>query len=265
MQVQATAAGTAHAIIIWWQLNLDPSGFITLDTAPCWVAKPASNTAPKGPHTTPQLVTAPDAAPLDGSSTAGEQQLTACAVQSQDAAPSRHHTHAASLGLSSCGQDLLAGAAQASVAGSGASSAVPEDCSSLEHERRRTQRQHGQWQRQQQGQQQRQQHEQQQWRDHWKQCWTPVQPHFELGKQQAVWDFLLGPPGIHLETQIQRKVSALCLLHIYIYYSMYVYIYSHYSTLRFRWMLTCAPCCLHRITAAAWAALVVDSYAASFA
>ncbi len=35
-QVQATAAGTAHAIIMWWKLNLDQSGHITLDTAPPW-------------------------------------------------------------------------------------------------------------------------------------------------------------------------------------------------------------------------------------
>ena len=35
-QVQATAAGTAHAIIMWWKLNLDQSGHITLDTAPSW-------------------------------------------------------------------------------------------------------------------------------------------------------------------------------------------------------------------------------------
>ena len=36
-QVQATAAGTAHAIIMWWKLNLDQSGHITLDTAPPWI------------------------------------------------------------------------------------------------------------------------------------------------------------------------------------------------------------------------------------
>ncbi len=35
-QVQATSAGTAHAIIMWWKLNLDQSGHITLDTAPPW-------------------------------------------------------------------------------------------------------------------------------------------------------------------------------------------------------------------------------------
>ena len=37
LQVQATAAGTAHAIIMWWKLNLEQSGHITLDTAPPWV------------------------------------------------------------------------------------------------------------------------------------------------------------------------------------------------------------------------------------
>lgn len=40
-QVQATAAGTAHAIIMWWKLNLDQSGHITLDTAPSWTITPA--------------------------------------------------------------------------------------------------------------------------------------------------------------------------------------------------------------------------------
>jgi hypothetical protein len=35
-QVQAIAAGTAHAIIMWWKLNVDQSGHITLDTAPSW-------------------------------------------------------------------------------------------------------------------------------------------------------------------------------------------------------------------------------------
>ena len=43
VQVQATAAGTAHAIIMWWKLNLDKSGHITLDTAPAWVNEPTNN------------------------------------------------------------------------------------------------------------------------------------------------------------------------------------------------------------------------------
>ena len=220
MQVQATAGGTAHAIIMWWQLNLDPAGLITLDTAPCWVANPAPDTAPQGPHTTCQPVAAPAAAPLHGSSTAEEPQLTARAVKSQDDAPSGHQAHAASLRKSSCRQDPVAEAAQAAAAASGASSALPEGCSSLKQECRPKQQQHGQWQRQQQhvqqqqqqGQHQRQQHQQQQqWRDHWKQCWAPVQPHFALGKQQAPWDFLLGPPDIHLVTHSQTMLSALCL------------------------------------------------------
>ena len=172
--MQATAAGIAHAIIIWWQLNLDPSGLITLDTAPCWVASPAPDTAPQGPHTTPQLVAAPDAAPLHGSSTAEQAHMTARAVELQDAAPSRRHTHAASLGVYSCRQEPLAESAQAALAASVATrDAVSEGCPSLE-----------------QGQQQQQQ-QQQHWRDHWKQCWAPVQPHFRLGKLQATWEFVL--------------------------------------------------------------------------
>ena len=180
IQVQATAAGTAHAIIIWWQLNLDASGLNTLDTTPCWVANPAPETALQEPHATPQHVSAPDAAPLHGSSTAREPQLTTRISESRDAAPSWHDAHAASSGLSSCRQDPLAGAAHVALAVSSADSAVPEDCPSLEQGRRPQQ--------------------QQQWRDHWKQCWTPVQPHFELGKQQAISQFLLGPPNIHLVT-----------------------------------------------------------------
>lgn len=191
MQVQATAAGTAHAIIMWWQLNLDPSGLITLDTAPCWVASPAPTTAPQEPHTIPKLVAAPDVALLHDSSTAKEPQLTARAVEPQDAAPSGHDTHAASSGVPSCRQDPLAQAAQAASAASGATSdAVSEGCPSLEEEHRQGQEQH-------QGQQRGQQ---QQWRDHWKQCWAPVQPHFILGKLQATWEYVLGPPDIQLVT-----------------------------------------------------------------
>ena len=38
MQVPVTAAGTAHAIVFWWNLNLDNARRICLSTAPAWVA-----------------------------------------------------------------------------------------------------------------------------------------------------------------------------------------------------------------------------------
>ena len=51
-QVQASTAGTAHAIIMWWKLNLDQSGHITLDTAPSWTR--TSDEAVSLPASVPQ-------------------------------------------------------------------------------------------------------------------------------------------------------------------------------------------------------------------
>lgn len=43
-QVEATQAGKLDAVILWWQLNLDQAGSITLDTAPAWIKPGTSKT-----------------------------------------------------------------------------------------------------------------------------------------------------------------------------------------------------------------------------
>lgn len=173
-QVQATAAGTAHAVIVWWQLNLDSAGLITLDTAPCWVTKQADATAPQSsqvpqtgplPQSDPQLVPAPGAAPLHASSTTKELSSHA-SHQSQLAGPTQSSSQAGSSGLACSIRSPLAEAAPpaAAAAASLASVALPEECLGYEQACRPESEQ------------------QQQWRDHWKQCWTPVQAPFRLGK-----------------------------------------------------------------------------------
>ncbi|GAX73790.1 hypothetical protein CEUSTIGMA_g1241.t1 [Chlamydomonas eustigma] len=39
VKVPITAAGSAHAVVIWWQLDMDPEGSILLSTAPSWIQK----------------------------------------------------------------------------------------------------------------------------------------------------------------------------------------------------------------------------------
>ena len=74
MQVKASAAGTAHAIIMWWHLNLDSSAQLTLDTAPCWVARSGSDPAgPSGPES--QATALPGGASVAASSDAASSGL----------------------------------------------------------------------------------------------------------------------------------------------------------------------------------------------
>lgn len=182
--MQATAVGTAHAVIVWWQLNLDSSELITLDTAPCWVAKQPLVTAPQSsqvpqtgplPQSGPQLVPAPGAEPLHA-----KEQTSHASHQSQLVGPTQSSSQAGSSGLSCSMQSPLAETAPAATAAAAAASfasvALPEDC--LGHGQA-CRPEPGQWQQSQQPQQHQQQ---QQWRDHWKQCWTPVQAPFGLGK-----------------------------------------------------------------------------------
>ena len=162
---------------MWWQLNLDPSGLITLDTAPCWVSQPTLGTAPQpdqGPQLVLQAVPAPSPAPLDNSSTAKELNPHA-SHESQLAVPFQFTKRAASSGVPGCRQTPLAEAAQAASAVAGESGEVAEDRPRLEQERRPRQEQP-------QLQPQQQWQPEQQWRDHWKQCWAPLRPHFRVGK-----------------------------------------------------------------------------------
>ena len=47
-QVQANQAGKLDAIIVWWQLDLDQAGAITLDTAPAWTKGRATTASANG-------------------------------------------------------------------------------------------------------------------------------------------------------------------------------------------------------------------------
>ncbi len=48
VQVAVTAAGTAHALVVWWELRMDAGGGARLSTAPCW-ARPAGPGAGPNP------------------------------------------------------------------------------------------------------------------------------------------------------------------------------------------------------------------------
>lgn len=61
MQVQASTLGTAHALIMWWQLNLDNSGRNTLDTAPSWISTPAQTPVPTPANASPPPLHSHDA------------------------------------------------------------------------------------------------------------------------------------------------------------------------------------------------------------
>ncbi|KAL3150295.1 Protein arginine N-methyltransferase 7 [Trebouxia sp. C0010 RCD-2024] len=217
LQVQATAVGTAHAVIVWWQLNLDSSELITLDTAPCWVAKQPLVTAPQSsqvpqtgplPQSGPQLVPAPGAEPLHA-----KEQTSHASHQSQLVGPTQSSSQAGSSGLSCSMQSPLAETAPAATAAAAAASfasvALPEDC--LGHGQA-CRPEPGQWQQSQQPQQHQQQ---QQWRDHWKQCWTPVQAPFGLdqgtcfqmdahhdGTSISITAFLPSPSQHHKDTRL---------------------------------------------------------------
>lgn len=48
VKVPVTYAGTAHAVLLWWQLGMDQEGTLLLSTAPCWVVSVADG-ADEGP------------------------------------------------------------------------------------------------------------------------------------------------------------------------------------------------------------------------
>ena len=55
----AVTGGTAHAIVMWWKLNLDRSGHITLDTAPPRATNPPQCRHESAPEQT-QLPSLPE-------------------------------------------------------------------------------------------------------------------------------------------------------------------------------------------------------------
>ena len=54
-QARATASGTAHALVAWWELRMDAGGAARLSTAPCWISQPhPSPTQHPGPAPSPR-------------------------------------------------------------------------------------------------------------------------------------------------------------------------------------------------------------------